>query len=114
MNYKNYTVTTTPAIKNTITITRKQLWENYVDSWKDMAWDDFATFKDFVILKEVGEILCNGELDWNVRKLFRDGHTFMLMGDAMQFIDDGKDTFPEIVVVDGENKVVVDASDIQY
>lgn len=114
MNYKNYTVTTTPAIKNTITITRKQLWENFVDSWKDMAWDEFATFKDFVILKEVGEILCNGELDWNVRKLFRAGHTFMLMGDAMQFIDDGKDTFPEIVVVDGEKSVVVDASDIQY
>ena len=114
MNDKNYTVTMTPAIKNTITITRKQLWENFVDSWKDLAWDEFVIFKDFVILKEVGEVLCEGELDYRIRKLFRDGHTFMLMGDAMQFIDDGKDTFPEIVVVDGENKVVVDASDIQY
>ena len=114
MNYKNYTVTTTPAIKNTITISRKQLWENYVDSWKNMAWDEFVIFKDFVILKEVGEVLCEGELDYRIRKLFRDGHTFMLMGDAMQFIDDGEDTFPEIVVVDGENKVVVDVRDIQY
>ena len=115
MNDKNYTVTMTPAIKNTITITRKQLWENFVDNWMDMAWDDFATFKDCVILKEVGEILCNGELDWNVRKLFRAGHTCMLMGDAMKFIDDGDaNTYAEIVVVDGEKSVVVDVRDIQY
>ena len=115
MNTTNkYTVTKTPAIKNTITITRNQLWENFVDSWKDMARDDFDTFKDFVILKEVGEILCKGELDWKVRKLFMAGHTFMLMGDAMQFIDDGKDTFPEIVVVDGEKQVVVECEYIRY
>lgn len=113
MNNK-YTVVTTPAIKNTITITRKQLWNNFVESWRDMAWDEFETFKDFVILKEVSEVLCEGVLDWKIRKLFRDGHTSMLMGDAMQFIDDGKDTFPEIVVMDGDIAVVVDASDIQY
>lgn len=36
------------------------------------------------------------------------------MGDAMQFIDDAKDTFPEIVVVDGEKSVVVNHNDICY
>lgn len=114
----NYTVTTTPAIKNTITITRKQLWNNFVDSWRDMAWDEFVTFKDSGILKEAGEILCVGDLDWTVKKLFRAGHTFMLMGDALKYIDlpdpEGSLTLVEIVVVDGEKSVIVKHGDIQY
>jgi hypothetical protein len=114
----NYTVCNCPATKNTITITRKQLWVNFVDSWRDMAWDEFETFKDFGILNEVGEILCNGELDWTVKKLFRAGHTFMLMGDAMKHIDlpdpEGSLTLVEIVVVDGEKRVFVEHGDIQY
>lgn len=114
----NYTVCNCPARKTTITIPRKQLWNNFVDSWRDMAWDEFAIFKDFVILKEVSDILCCGDLDWTVKKLFRAGHTYMLMGDAMKYIDlpdpEGSLTLVEIMVVDGEKSVVVEHGDIQY
>lgn len=111
----NYTVSVSPAIKNTITITRRQLWTNFVNSWRDMAWDEYETFKDFTILKQVGEILCQGELTWKVRTLFRDGHTYMLMGDAMDIIDNNDpNSYCEIVVVDGDTKVIVEESDIDF
>jgi len=95
----NYTVATTDAKKVTVTITRRQLWDNYVDVWRGIAWDGEPMIGS---LKTVHSVLCcEGELNFiAVRKLFRDGDTMMLMGDAMRFLDIGHDALREIIVVD--------------
>ena len=95
----NYTVTTTDAKKVSVTITRRQLWDNYVDCWRDIAWDGEPMIDS---LKNVHSVLVTDyELNRNdLRKLFRSGDTVMLMGDAMQFLDNGVDILREIIVVD--------------
>ena len=113
-----YTITTGPAIKNTITITRYQLWRNYVDGWSNIAKDD-PSFLDEANLKQfqhISRVLTQPDMSiLNIGKLFRDGHTFLLMGDAMEHIDTGNDNvFVEIRVVDGDKVVVVHESDISY
>ena len=114
----NYTTNTEPASKTTITISRQQLWKNFIECWSDIAWDDFNVLKDCNMIQEVGRVLCEGELNHTVRGLFRDGHTIMLIGDGMKHIDlpaDVRDkTLLEIVVVDGDKRIVVDHSDIKY
>ena len=101
----NYTVNTTEAKKVTVSITRKQLWDNYVDCWQDIAWNG-----DLIIdgLKKVHSVLCReGELNGvELRKLFRNGETVPLMNDAMQFLDNGSDILREIIVVDDNGKNV--------
>ena len=110
----NYTVNTTEAKKVTVSITRKQLWDNYVDCWRDIAWDG-----DLMIdsLKEVHSVLCcEGELNGvALRKLFRSGDTVPLMNDAMQFLDNGADILREIIVVDaGGKNVTIRHADIMF
>ena len=95
----NYTVATTDAKKVSVTITRRQLWDNYVDCWRDIAWDGDSVLDS---LKTVHSVLVTDyELNFvDLRKLFRSGDTVMLMGDAMQFLDNGVDILREIIVVD--------------
>jgi hypothetical protein len=95
----NYTVATTDAKKVSVTITRRQLWDNYVDTWRDIAWDGEPMIDH---LKNVHSVLVTtSELNFvDLRKLFRSGDTVMLMGDAMQFLDNGVDILREIIVVD--------------
>ena len=100
-----YNVTTTDVKKVTVSITRKRLWENYVDCWKDCAWDNIIGVDS---LEQVRSVLTSGsELEWlAVRNLFRRGDTVMLMGDAMEFLD-AKDILREVVVLDErDNKVI--------
>lgn len=108
----NYTVNTTEAKKVTVSITRKQLWDNYVDCWRDIAWDG-----DIIIdsLKKVHSVLVTDtDLDFvDLRNLFRDGEAVMLMGDAMQFLD-VKDVLREIIVVDGVRNVKIRHADIMF
>lgn len=94
----NYNVDTAPCNKITITITRHQLWNNFVDCWKDCAWDGGLGVD---CLKTVQSVLVTASpLDFvELRKLFRSGDTVMLMGDAMQFLD-VKDILREVVVLD--------------
>jgi len=101
----NYTVATTAAKKVTVTITRKQLWDNYVDCWRDIAYDGDPMIDS---LKTVHSVLVTDyELNFvDLRKLFRSGDTVMLMGDAMQFLDNGVDILREIIVVDDGGKNV--------
>ena len=117
----NYTVDANPAVKNTITITRYQLWKNYIAGWSDMVVDgsdDMADEFQMKHLKEVIQVLCGkntDNLEYRLRKLFRDGYTCFLMGDAMKHIDTGFDNvFAEIVVIVGEQKIVIDNTDINY
>ena len=110
----NYTVNTTDAKKVSVTITRRQLWDNYVDVWRDIAWDGELLLDS---LKTVHLVLCcEGELNFiAVRKLFRDGDTVLLMGDAMQFLDNGVDILREIIVVDDVGKnVTIRHEDINF
>jgi hypothetical protein len=110
----NYTVNTTEAKKVTVSITRKQLWDNYVDCWRDIAWDG-----DLMIdsIKKVHSVLVT-DTDLNfvdLRNLFRNGDTVMLMGDAMQFLDNGADILREIIVVDaGVRNVKIRHADIMF
>ena len=108
-----YNVTTTDVKKVTVTITRKQLWDNYVDCWRDIAWDG-----DLMIdsIKKVHSVLVTDtDLDFvDIRKLFRDGEAVMLMGDAMQFLDNGADILREIIVVDGVRNVKIRHADIMF
>jgi len=101
----NYTVTTTDAKKVSVTITRRQLWDNYVNCWKDIAWDGEPMIDH---LKNVHSVLVTDfELNFvDLRKLFRSGDTVMLMHDAMQFLDNGVDILREIIVVDDGGKNV--------
>jgi hypothetical protein len=113
----NYTVTSAPAVKNTITITRNQLWKNYVDSWSDMVMDGPAEYlHDMTHFQRAANILCNEPLDsYKIRQLFRQGDTYMLMGDAMRHIDtDNDNTLVEIVITDGDQKTVIFHNDIRY
>lgn len=113
----NYTVNTTEAKKVSVTITREQLWYNYVDCWRDIAWDTNAIAIGVDSLKTVhGVLVTGGDLDFvKLRKLFRDGETVMLMNDAMQFLDNGSDILREIIVVDaGGKSVTIRHADIRF
>ena len=83
-----FNVSNQPAVKVTVTISRRQLWNNFVECWRDMSWD---SYEGMDTLKEVADVLLNGEpinKNWQaVRKLFRDGYTVMLLGDAMAHFD---------------------------
>ena len=111
----NYSVTKTEAKKVTITISRKQLWMNFVECWKDMAWDDYC---GVLSLEEVADVLLSGsELDVDqLRKLFQDGHTVFLLNDAMPEIDvsDKSDILREIVVQDEGKLIKIRHEDIIF
>jgi len=101
----NYTVATTDAKKVSVTITRRQLWDNYVNCWKDIAYDGHPMIDS---LKRVHSVLVTDEsLDFvKLRNLFHSGDAMLLMGDAMQFLDNGVDILREIIVVDDGGKNV--------
>ena len=111
----NYSVDTTPCKKITITITRQQLWNNFIDCWKECVWDSPS---DNFSLNDVKFVLLPNSINYNfmsVRNLFDEGLTVMLMGDAMEHIDFTKeDSLLEIVVVDGDNKIIVRHEDISF
>jgi len=119
MNNTKYNVAHNAAVKVTVTITRRQLWLNYVESWRDIAWDDCTGgVNSLANLKEVADVLLTGDpLDQKqLRKLFSDGWTFMLLGDAMEFLDVRNDVprLREVVVTDDERNIVVPHEDINY
>lgn len=100
MNKNKFSMKSDMTRKVTITISRKQLWYNFMESWTDMAWDDYHGVDS---LTEVAKVLLNGEIltmsGMNLKKLFRDGYTCLLMGDAMKEID-VNDILREIIVQD--------------
>lgn len=111
----NYNVISSDAKKVSVTITLEQLWYNYVNCWRDIAWDGDAIGVDS--LKKVQSVLLTeGDLDFvKLRKLFRDGDTVLLMNDAMQFLDNGSDILREIIVVDaGGKNVTIRHADILF
>lgn len=112
----NYSVETVPCKKVVITITRKNLWNNFVDSWSDLVWNDpenksmIDDVYRILVPKFPGDMLNLISL----RRLFRIGLTYQLMNNAMDHIDTGESNLIEIVVVDGDNKYIVNHEDISY
>lgn len=120
-----YQVQVSAATKVVVTISRRQLWNNFVEAWRDIAWDDPKTVST---INEVASVLL---VDKNVtdiplplRKLFRDGWTVMLLGNAMDHFDNpalGNNVLRELIVQDVNydgtiepNVVVVRHEDISF
>jgi hypothetical protein len=89
-----------------------------VDCWRDIAWDGEPMIDH---LKKVHSVLVTASpLDFvKLRNLFGSGDTVMLMGDAMQFLDNGVDNgvdiLREIIVVDYTHKnVTIRHEDISF
>lgn len=125
MNKPTFTVIETPATKVTVTISRRQLWQNFVESWSEIAWNGYT---GTALLNEVAEVLCNKEslqISENrkkIQKLFRNGNTAFMMGDAMEKFDmEGScdDMLREIIVTDTVNDsvhelIVISHADINF
>lgn len=112
----NYSVETVPCKKVVITITRKNLWNNFIESWRDIVWCD-AENKSMI--DNVFNVLVPKFQDdklniISLRRLFREGLTYQLMGNAMDHIDNGESNLIQIIVVDGDNKYIVNHEDIDY
>lgn len=114
MNF--YSVDMVPCKKVVITINRKNLWNNFVYSWRDIVWSDICN-KHLIddVIKVLVPKYQGDKLNLiSLRGLFRDGLTYQLMGSAMEHIDNGEDNLVEIVVVDGDDKYIVRHEDISY
>jgi len=112
----NYSTVTEAAKKVVITISRKQLWDNYVNAWKELAWVDTAYIQS---LTAVSDVLCaDGPMDFlKIRGLFRRGDTVLLLNDAMDLIDVPRDqnVYAEVIVTDTDGKTVtVRHEDLSY
>lgn len=99
-----YQVQVSAATKVVVTISRRQLWNNFVEAWRDIAWDDPKTVST---INEVASVLLADDdvslLYLQIRKLFRDGWTVMLLGEAMGHFDNpalGNNVLRELVVQD--------------
>lgn len=113
---KNYTTSYSTVPKVTISISRRTLWNNFIDAWKDMAWDEYTGTGT---VSNIAAVLLNGEkLDQiSVRKLFNDGYTYLLMGDAMKDLDSRNNQLNEIQITDDDyidNVIVVHHYDINF
>jgi hypothetical protein len=98
---KTYKVNTVPATKVIVTITRRQMWNNFIEAWRDMVWD---VYDGVDMLKEVADVFLSGEelCTNSVRELFRKGYTIFFMLEAMSVLDtpDNKNILREIVILD--------------
>lgn len=105
--------TITAVTKVSVTITRRELWDNFVLCWKDLAWDNFDNVE---WINRVAIVLTgNNKIHTtDLRKLFRDGDTCMLMGEAMNHLDTGSEILREIVVDDNGEKHVIRHQDINF
>lgn len=115
----NYTFFTSPAVKRTVSISRRDLWINYVNAWRDMTLDQVGVSTSD--LDRVAKILLtDGDLNiLALRRQFRSGETFLFMGDAMDVLDQSDDhkarnVLREVIVVDGDKQFVIPHEDINY
>jgi hypothetical protein len=105
-------ITKSVANKVTITITAYKLWTNFMSTWTEVAWDQQDI--GVGIIQQIAVTLMKDTLvDDEVRQLFRDCHTVFLLDDAMTLVDQ-PDTLVEVVVVKGDQKIVVKHHDINF
>lgn len=112
----NYSVETVPCKKVVITITRKNLWNNFIESWSDLVWCDSEnkSMIDNVFNVLVPKFQGDKLNIISLRRLFREGLTYQLMHNAMDHIDNGESNLIQIIVVDGDNKYFINHDDISY
>ena len=117
-NHKNFKVSKTPVPKVIVEISRRQLWNNFVSGWADLAWVDSSV--GMSCLLEALSILLSGDpLSKNfseLEKLFKDGWTVLLLGpEAMKEFDGREDMLREIVVTDdGNDSVIIHHEYLQF
>lgn len=122
-NKQTYSLETKPAVKHVITITAKQLYRNYMLSMIDLIWDRpnesvYESCKDTIDVLTSVSYFTDPEAARRLRKLFKQGETYLLVGDAIGDIDTGRDdVLVEIQIIqngDYSNKVVIEHGDIYY
>lgn len=97
------TITTTTVPKHTVTITRDEMWKNYISSFADCA----PEMPHDVAGKEVTRVLKTfwpaGQVNAaEIVNLFKEGCTFMLLGGDVMTVFDAPNVQREVVVVLGE------------
>ena len=116
MNTSTCQVMFSQVDKVSVTITRKQLWINYVNNWRDLTTQD-PSFCDLEGLGQVASVFIDtNKLDPNkVSALFKSGNTVFLMDDAMRFLDTGREMLREIIVVDFDgSQIIIRHQDITF
>lgn len=110
----NISVVSTQIQKVSVTITRRALWDNFVMCWKDTAWDDYENAAP--LMHDVARVLVrNDKINAaDLRRLFREGATVMLMGEGMEFLDTINEIHREIIVDDDGEKHVIRHGDINF
>lgn len=110
----NFSVVSSDIKKVSVTITRRALWDNFVTCWKDIAWDDYVSARHH--MDYVAMVLTRSDkLDYrDLCKLFREGVTVMLMGEAMNHLDTGNEIHREIIVDDDGEKHVIRHEHINF
>lgn len=105
-------ITKSVATKVTVTISVHKLWANFMASWSDISWDNYIGTDS---VNQVAEALMRETLSVDeIRKLFRDCHTMLLLDSDSFSLIDRPDTLAEIVVVKGPQSVTVSHHDINY
>jgi hypothetical protein len=107
--------------KITVTISTEEMWRNYMQFITDISLDEgfdkvmadaVSTAAAAILVPDidfgtVGHIL-------NLRNLFKRGDTAILIGDAISYFDTLKDVLREVVVTQGDKKIVVRHTDINF
>jgi hypothetical protein len=116
MNAPIYRVTTSQINKVSITITRQQLWINYVNNWRNFSTEDPSCCNIEGLINVYSVFVNIDKLDPNkLCALFQHGNTVFLMDDAMRFLDTGKEILREIIVVDFDgSEIVIKDRDISF
>lgn len=98
-----YKVETVDVVKTLVRvkITRKQMWENYVNAWKKKSW---VEYRGVDTLEVVANTLLRYEdissISETVRSLFKNNYTAMLLGDAAIEFNEFRNILREIEIVD--------------
>lgn len=114
----NYKAESKVVNKLTITISRQQLWYNFMSVFTDVTWDDTQVDQIELWMKPVFDVLCfrNSALNKeNVTKLFRDGHSANLLTSVVELSQCQPDTILEVIITDGKNPdIVIGHNDIIF
>lgn len=97
------TITRTPTEKITITISRKQLWLNFMKFWSEnVLYNPTETCKNFFSLKEIYNVLVTDKpLDRVVIcKLFENANTAFFMDEEEMRALKTENALTEIIVID--------------
>lgn len=118
----NYKADSKVVNKITITISRQQLWYNYMDSFTELMWIDPDSDVIEDRMKVVFNVLCfrlNRLNREQVTNLFRGGCAVALLHGVKEFNPAERERDPddvfEIVITDGKNpNIVIGHNDIVF